>query len=205
MKSELKGRGDWTIFVLSVVFFMYIIYYCIATNFRYYIADSIIFIVFTIILFLFYKQWRLNTLSFFFLVLAFVLHDLGAFKFYAAPPIPIEWDVVTHLVGLFAVGLFVYNLVLERVGKKHHLFLLFIVIFTAMGIGVMIEFVEFYGFMTVGFGEGFLGHGFGDYDPAIVSSDYIDTIQDLYWNFVGATLGFIVGFFNEKRLRSRIV
>ena len=83
--------------------------------------------------------------------------------------------------------------------KSHHVFLFFVVILAGLGFGVLIEFLEFYGFMTTGFGEGFFGRGFGDFDPSIVSSDYIDTIQDLFWNFVGATIGFVVGFFREKK------
>ena len=199
--KEKRGRSppDWAIVIAGIVFFLYIIWYCIKTNFSYYIADSIIFIGLTLILFIWYKQWRLNSLTFFFMTLGFALHAMGAFRLYAASPIGIEWDVVTHLIGIFAATLFIYNIVSELTKRNHHMFVLFIVILAGLGIGVLIEFLEFYGFMTVGFGEGFFGRGFGDFDPSIVSSDYIDTVQDLFWNFVGATLGFVVGFFTEKK------
>lgn len=207
IKREEKQRSgkDTGMFLAAILFFLFVIVYCIWTNYAYYIADSIIFIGLSIILFVWYKQWRLNAFTFFVLLVGFILHDMGAFRFYASSPLPIEWDVVTHLWGVFAVTLFIYNIVLDLTKKKHHVFLFFIVILAGLGFGVLIEFLEFYGFMTTGFGEGFFGRGFGDFDPSIVSSDYIDTIQDLFWNFVGATLGFMVGFFREKKLRSRSV
>ncbi len=189
--------------ICGTLFFSYIIWYCIKTEFYYYIADSLIFIGLTIGVFLGYKKLRLNALTFFFIVFGLALHDMGAFRFYASSPLPFEWDIVTHLVGIFAATLLIYNIIRDLTKKDHHAFVFFIVILAGLGVGVLIEFLEFYGFMTVGFGEGFFGRGFGDFDPSIVSSDYIDTIQDLYWNFVGATLGFIVGFFHEKKSMRR--
>lgn len=199
MKEKKRSKVDGVIGMGGITFFLYVIWYCIKTNFQYYIADSVIFIVLTLILYIFYKQWRLNTVAFFAVIVGFVLHDLGAFRFYADSPLPIEWDVVTHLWGIFAATVFIYNIVRALTKKDHHVFLFFVVVLAGLGFGVLIEFLEFYGFMTTGFGEGFFGRGFGDFDPSIVSSDYIDTIQDLFWNFVGATLGFIVGFFREKK------
>ena len=202
MKREVKKKSDMIIAGVGILFFLYVIWFCIQTNFRYYVADSVIFALLTLVLYVFYKKWKLNTTTFFFLVLAFALHDMGAFKFYAMSPVPVEWDVITHLVGIFAATLFLYNIVQDLTKRNHHALLLFVVILGGLGIGVLIEFLEFYGFMTVGFGEGFFGRGFGDFDPSIVSSDYIDTIQDLFWNFIGATLAFIVAFFHEKKLSS---
>ncbi len=199
----MKRINEKIIFILANLIFTYIIWYCIKTNFHYYIADSIIFIILTACLFVFYKQCRLDAVTFFMIVFAFTLHDLGAFRFYANPPLPFEWDIVTHVVGIFAATLFLYNIIVDLAKKKHHSYVLFVVVLAGLGAGVLIEFLEFYGFMTAGFGEGFLGRGFGDFDPAIVSSDYIDTIQDLFWNFIGATAAFVVGFFREKRLRRR--
>ncbi|MDP1694858.1 MAG: hypothetical protein Q8L34_04940 [Candidatus Woesearchaeota archaeon] len=201
IKKEDRSRSkiDLIVFIVAIIFFLFVIIYCVQTNFNYYIADSVIFIGLSTILFVFYKQWRLNAFTFFALILGFILHDLGAFRFYASSPVPVEWDVVTHLWGIFAVTLFIYNIVLDLTKKSHHVFLFFVVILAGLGFGVLIEFLEFYGFMTTGFGEGFFGRGFGDFDPSIVSSDYIDTIQDLFWNFVGATIGFIVSFFREKK------
>lgn len=198
-KKEASLTGiDKLICVSALLFFLFVIGYCVKTNFHYYIADSVVFIILTVILFVFYRQWKLDTWTFLMMLVAFVLHDLGAFRFYANPPLPFEWDIVTHVVGVFAVTLFLYNLTLHLTRKNHHAFIFFIIILAALGVGVIIEFIEFYGLMTTGFGEGFLGRGFGDFNPAIVSSDYIDTIQDLFWNLVGATLGFIVAFVKEK-------
>jgi hypothetical protein len=78
-------------------------------------------------------------------------------------------------------------------------FSFFLVLLAGLGFGVLIEFVEYVGFALTGFGEGFFGRGFGDFDPRLVSSDYIDTIQDLFWNFVGAAVGLIVGLLRKKR------
>jgi len=188
---------DTTILVVALAFFLFVIGYCVATDYDYYIIDSITFILLTLFLYIFYRRLHLDSFTYLMLVIAMALHDLGAFRFYANPPVPFDWDIVTHVFGIYAVTLFLYNIMLSLT-KKHHVLLFFIVILAGLGVGVLIEFVEFVGFVKVGFGEGFLGRGFGDYDPKIVSSDYIDTIEDLFWNFVGTTIGFMIAFFKEK-------
>ncbi len=201
MSINHKSPTDKVLTILALLFFLIVIIYCKLTSFKYYIADSIIFMVLTIVLYILYKPLHLNTTTLFFLLLAFSLHDLGAFKFYANPPTPFDWDIVTHLFGIFAATLMLYNIVLSFHASKHHVAIFLIVLLAANGIGVVIEFVEFFGFMTTGFGEGFLGHGFGDYDPRVVSSDYIDTIQDLFWNTVGSVVGFIAAYALNQRKR----
>ena len=197
MKTHKRSWKDGLILALALLFFLHIIWYCIKTNYHYYVYDSVTFIGLTLLLYIFYEHWRLDTFTFLMLILAFALHDLGAFRFYASPPVPFDWDIVTHVFGIYAATLFLYNILFSLL-KKHHALLFFIVVLAGLGVGVIVELVEFSGFVRVGFGEGFLGRGFGDYDPGIVSSDYIDTIQDLFWNFVGATLGFVVAFFKER-------
>lgn len=190
---------DKIIAIASILLFIIIIIYSQLTNFHYYIIDSLIFIILTLILLLFYRKLNLNTTTFFSLLMAFTLHSLGAFKFYRSPPVPFEWDIVTHFFGILAATLFIYNIVLNLSNNKHKPALFFIVILAAGGIGVMIEFVEFFGFMTTGFGEGFLGRGFGDFDPRIVSSDYLNTIQDLFWNSIGSLFGFVIAYFINRK------
>src|SRR3989344_3148886 len=125
MKERKRNKVDNIIGIGSILFFLYVIWYCIKTQFYYYIADSIVFIVLTLILFLFYKQWRLDTFTFFAVIISFALHDLGAFRFYANSPLPLEWDVVTHIWGMFAATLFIYNIVRDLTKKDHHVFLFF--------------------------------------------------------------------------------
>jgi len=200
---EHSGRRTWkdaAILAAALAFFLFVIAYCVVTDYDYYITDSVAFILLTLFLYVFYRRLHLDSFTFFVLVIAFVLHDLGAFRFYASPPVPFDWDVVTHVFGIFAVTVFLYNLMLSLT-EKHHALLFFIVILAGLGVGVLIEFVEFVGFLTTGFGEGFLGRGFGDYDPMIVSSDYIDTIQDMLWNLVGAVIGFVAAYAKEKTFK----
>ncbi len=200
MFANLKERSwkDVLILASGLLFFLSVLVYCIATDYSYYIADSIIFIALTLVLYILYDHLKLDSFTFLMLVIAFALHDMGAFRFYANPPVPFDWDIVTHVFGIYAATLSLYNLILAFAKKTHHSMLFFLIILAGLGVGVLIEFVEFYGFITTGFGEGFLGRGFGDYDPAIVSSDYIDTMQDMLWNLVGAVVGFVVGYIKEK-------
>ncbi|MEK6903895.1 MAG: hypothetical protein AABW64_04595, partial [Nanoarchaeota archaeon] len=159
----------------AVLFFAFIIWYSAATDYQYYIADSLVFLLFTFILFFFFRPLQLDTFTFFSLLFAFFLHDLGAFRFYASPPLPLEWDLVTHLFGIFAVTLWISRIVFF-LHRSPSYFSFFLVLLAGLGFGVVIEFVEYTGFALTGFGEGFFGRGFGDFDPRIVSSDYIDTI-----------------------------
>ncbi len=189
---------DTTILVVALAFFLFVIWYCVVTDYNYYIADSLTFIGLIIFLYVFYRKLHLDTFTFCMLAIAFALHDLGAFRFYANPPVPFDWDIVTHVFGVYAATIFLYNIISSLTRGTHHSLLFFVVILAGLGAGVIIEFIEFYGFITTGFGEGFLGRGFGDYDPNIVSSDYIDTIQDMIWNLVGAVIGFVVAYAKER-------
>lgn len=201
---EHSGQRTWkdtTILVVALAFFLSVIWYCIVTDYDYYITDSAVFILLTLFLYLFYRRLRLDSFTFFVIVIAFALHDLGAFRFYASPPVPFDWDIVTHVFGIFAATVFLYTILHRITSGIQNTFLFFIVVLAGLGVGVVIEYIEFYGFITTGFGEGFLGRGFGDYDPAIVSSDYIDTIQDMIWNLVGAVIGFVVAYAKEKTFK----
>lgn len=182
----------------ATLYFLFIIWYCIITDYSYYIADSIVFLFFTFLLFFFYRPLQLDILTYASLLFAFFLHDLGAFRFYAFSPLPLEWDIITHFFGIFAVALWISRIVFF-LHPSPSLFSFFLALLASLGFGVVIEFVEYAGFAVTGFGEGFFGRGFGDFDPRVLSSDYIDTIQDLFWNFVGATLGLIIGFLRNRR------
>lgn len=197
--SSGRSHIDAVLLACGLVLFAFIFWYSIATNFHYYISESIVFSILAIIGFAFYARFNLDTFTYTWVLIAFALHAFGAFRFYAHSPVGVEWDVVTHFFGIFAATLVLFNIAFHLAGKTHRTSVFLLVILAGAGVGVIIEFIEFIGLMTTGFGEGFLGRGFGDFDPRIISSDYIDTIQDLYWNTLGSVVALLVALWRTRK------
>jgi uncharacterized membrane protein YjdF len=186
-----------------MLFFVFVIFYSVATDYKFYIFDALLSIFVVSIFFIFYDRINLDKLSFALAILGFLLHDLGAFRFYAEPPIPLRWDVVTHLIGIFAASVVAYKMIYEKF-EKNPVMLFSIVILAALGVGVLIELIEFGGVLKVGLGEGVLGRGDGDLRlPFWMSADYLDTLIDQIINFSGALLGFVFSrfWYKTKKLK----
>ncbi len=185
----------WLIAFLAI--FAYIIIHSYGTDYKFYIADSLVAIAVITICYLLYRKLHLNNMAFACIGTALVLHTSGAFGFYARPPVPWEWDLTTHVFGFFAVAVWIHGLLNDLAKEEHRKtpWMFFGVIFITMGAGVVVEFLEFGGFARVGFEEGFLGRGPGDIQGDWISGDYWDTIVDLWYNLIGALAGFVIAHF----------
>lgn len=197
-----RDKTTSILFVILLLCFAYIILHSLGTDYQFYIIDSLVAIGITTCCFLLYRQFHLNNLTFACIGIGLLLHTSGAFGFYARPPTPWEWDLTTHVFGIFAITLFAYNIIsdLAKPEAKKSPWFFFAVIFVAMGAGIVIEFLEFGGFAMAGFEEGFLGRGPGDIQGDWISGDYWDTIVDLWYNLIGAVVGFVVGHFSCRKL-----
>lgn len=194
--------------ILSIVIFLvFMLYSYLANLWPYYTFDACALIILTLILYFGYKNWNLNLPVFTMLMLGFVLHLCGVFGWYYKSPISLSWDHITHIVPMFALTCIFFCFATRFMNRKFltgkNLRVFAIILLAGLGSGVIIELVEFTGFMAFGFGEGGLFFGTGDACPGqgtITSIEqieeygvgYFNTMWDLIWNIMGTLLAMIV-------------
>jgi uncharacterized membrane protein YjdF len=203
----------WHILALTLILI------CVLGFFKYntgYIKDLFFTAFLVIALFLLYKKIRLTPISYSLVCISLIVHDLGIFGFYANPPLfNIPYDYITHILGIFSVTLVIgnflsYSLAKDRKFHFNDFMVLSMIFLAALGIGSIIETIEYGGYLTFGLGEGFFQFGTGDYDrmdimdrlTLIVGGGYFDTMGDLICNSIGALSAVIlfgVNFFVLKR------
>jgi uncharacterized membrane protein YjdF len=171
-------------------------------TFKYYAADAVFSAAFILFLHSTYKYWRLTLPVYTLLALGFASHLMGIFGWYSNSPLPVQWDHVTHGFPLFAFALFLFNFAtpwMDRTFRsKKTIGVLAFVLLATLGIGAIIENIEFAGFLAFGFGQGALfmggpGDGLpdGELQEAILEAGggYWNTEMDLVWNALGAIAG----------------
>jgi uncharacterized membrane protein YjdF len=162
-----------------------------------FIKDVIFSVFLIIVLFFLYAKIRLTPISYSLVCFSLIVHNLGTFGFYANPPIfNIPYDVITHILGFFTVTIVIANFLSFSLTKskkfKFNDFIVLMMIFlAALGIGAIVETMEFTGYLVWGQGEGFFQFGSGDLNNAdlltqVVGGGYFDTMGDLICNMVGA-------------------
>ncbi len=197
------------IFILGLIIFIFFGIYSYYSNVKDYINDSIFFSVILILLFFIRKKINLTPISFSLLILALLSHLSGVFGFYNNSPILIQYDHFTHFIGLFATSILIYNLMEKYFTKNKYsnFFIILIIFFTSLGIGSLIEQVEYIGYLKFGTGAGlFKFGGLGDTiineenlrDIDIIGGGWINTMLDLNYNFIGSLAGIIFIYLINK-------
>lgn len=189
--------------VVSIVLFLWLIYYEIVQNVPEYIADSLLFIGMVLTLLFLYNKLDLDLLSFNAFLVSLLLHNAGAFGWYNTSPVGFQWDHITHIMGGFAITLILFRFCRrfcrgEKFAKRY---LMLVIILASLGAGAIIEFYEFAGYFIVGEGAGGLGHGVGDIVTELGNSEWFNTMFDMLYNLVGAIIAMIVGVikkYNKK-------
>lgn len=184
---------------------------------KYYGMDILFFALFILFLHVTFRFWKLTTPIYALVVLSLAAHLMGIFGWYNVSPLPIQWDHITHGLPLFTFTVFLYNFVRpwmdERFWTTKTWSVLLLVLLSGLGIGAIVENVEFAGFLALGYGEGglFLG-GPGDGLPVTsVQADliqefgggYINTELDLVWNGFGVLAAMILMSILTFGLRKR--
>lgn len=169
-----------------------------------FVPDALIFAAITLIVYWLFDSLRLNTPTFVLLNIGFVLHLCGIFGWYSASPLPIQWDHITHFVGLIPWTLLFLNFASQFMTSKwltKKNFLLFLVVIAAaMGVGAVIELFEFTGYLALGEGDGALQFGDGDGLPGdtdailALGGGWINMGWDLIYNSAGILTGLLIGF-----------
>ncbi len=173
---------------------------------RYYWPDALFFTALILFFCFSFSYWRLNVPVYTLLVLSFALHMCGIFGWYNVSPVKLSWDHITHAIPLFTFTVLLYNFARQwmpaRFWTAKTWGLMLLVLLSGLGIGAIVENIEFFGYLTVGAGEGglFFG-GAGDGQPVTsaqmdiiqdLGGGYINTELDLVWNGIGAVFAVIL-------------
>ena len=212
----MKNADSYTrnlIAVIGIAAFACIIIEAVIRKVGAWLPESLFFIAF---IFLCLWQWnnmKLTHTSFSLLIIALFLHCAGVFGFYSESPLPFAWDHVTHFFGIFAVNIFLFHFFEDRLQKGktfNNLFVLFIVLLASLGVGSLIENIEFSGYTFLGEGEGVLYFGVGDgtlsSNMEAIDTDmmnfagggWFNAMWDLVFNLLGAITGVIVMLLYKK-------
>ena len=172
---------------------------------KYYFADAVFFALVIIFLHATFSFWRLTIPLYTLVVLGFATHLMGILGWYSVSPIPLQWDHVTHGVPMFTLTAVLYSFMrpwLGRFWSGKTWAILFLVLLGGLGLGSVVENIEYLGYLTFGHGEGalFLG-GPGDGLPLTseqltdvqeFGGGYINTEVDLVWNLFGTVAALLV-------------
>jgi hypothetical protein len=204
----MAGKNVYTAMTLGIgiVIFLVMILLSFIVGNTGFVPDMIGFIVLTVFFYFTYEKWNLNLPIYTLLILGFIPHALGFMGFYLNTPIGLAWDHFTHITSMFAFGLLFFNFLYQWMDRKFFtqktIFLILVVLLAASGVGVVIELIEFSGFLVYGFGEGALAFGAGDACTGQLVSTFeeidaygggwFNTMYDLIWNSMGALAAVLI-------------
>ena len=182
--------------IISMAVFVALIGYEWSNGVYEYIADTIFFMTLTLILLLLYKKLDLDLWCYASFILALMFHNAGAFGWYNISPLPLQWDHITHITGIFAPTLILFRFSRRFFSHQpfHNGYVILFTLLAALGIGVFVEFYEFAGYFIVGEGVGGLGQGEGDFTTELGESLWLNTMLDMVFNVIGALFGLAGGF-----------
>ena len=189
--------------LLGILSFLVLIPLSIINGTSGFIPELLIFAGLTALFAYFSDSLRLTIPTFTVVILGMILHGLGVLGFYGASPVPIQWDHITHIFGLFAFALLIFEYLEQwmdvRLLTLRNITLVIIIFLAASGVGAVIELSEFLGYLKYGFGEGAFAFGPGDGFETFAKNN-TDLIADLGggwintgWDLIFNTLGIIAG------------
>lgn len=198
----MKINFNKWIYTIFTLFFIFIIIYTLTLKDRFYIFESVLFIIFSSLFYFNYKEMNFNLFTYLLINVGMSLHQLGRFGFYGIQLFGVNWDIYTHFVGSIGIAMIVYNALKTRVNLKEKGFFkyfLLIVFLASVTVALIGEFSEFGGTIFFENGQGLLGIE-GEAGPyPNISTDYWDTMTDLLANAAGslAGIGICVLFFRR--------
>lgn len=161
---------------------------------KFYGADIVFFALFILFLCFTWKFWRLNVPVYTLFVLSFASHLMGIFGWYNVSPLPIQWDHITHGFPLFTFTIFLYNFarpwMTDSFWNLKTFSILLLVFLSGLGVGAIVENIEFAGYLSLGYGEGGLFFG-GPGDGVPVTSAQVDVIQEIGGGYINTELDLV--------------
>ena len=207
----MKKKHRLIIFVISIVIFLgFTIYnYLIGSQWIY---DSIMSIGLIIVAFLISKWIKLEVFEFIFIDIALILHNLGTIGFYGWFWWIIQYDNVVHFVSSAVAAYIIFDFLLRKIHIKEnqrfkktfideHKWIFIIMVISAVAmLGVVVELLEFTGYLYLGEGDDILFVGLGDSDKVGDSTyQYFDTMTDIIVNIFGSIAGVLLYYFKDYK------
>lgn len=176
-----QNSASWPyLFAAAIVFFLlWAAIFGIAD--RELLFDRLFAAVLVGLLWLFWRKFHFRNAALIATVLALLLHQL---KLYGTTFIGLQFDNYMHFIGGFALALLLSDITAAALkpSHSHRAFRAFIIFTASVGLASLIEPLEYFGYATVGEGEGILGYGAGD-------GGWQDTAADMAANMLGAIVG----------------
>jgi uncharacterized membrane protein YjdF len=159
------------------------------------------------------KRLKITPEGFLLVNIGFLLHSLGSFGFYSLEWGIIGYDNIVHFFSSTAAAYVSFNFIArklhirrnqkveETVVDEHKVILIMLVIALVAMFGVIVEVIEFSGFLYLGEGEGifFVGPGDSNRGGDSIQGQYIDTMSDIVVNTMGSILGVVLFYFFRYR------
>jgi hypothetical protein len=181
------------------------------------VIDNILSIFAISLLFILIPWLKFRKWEYLMCCIGFLIHNLGSFGFYELSFGSFNYDDVVHFSTSIIAAYVIFNflaksMIINNINTKRRLnnlnkvIIMFIVVISIVSLlGVLIEQVEFFGFMYLGTGDGILFYGSGDGEnPGEVRSQYIDTMKDMNVNLVGAFVGCLL-YYSLKYKKSYLL
>ncbi|MFW5704976.1 MAG: hypothetical protein ACOCXG_03965 [Nanoarchaeota archaeon] len=138
--------------------------------------DTSIYIVGLILLYIFHDKLHQDNYSFTALIILSLMHNI---KIYHIVIFGAEWEHYIHTAGGAVAALAIDRLFREKLSLSKRIFLYLL---AALGLGAVLEIIEWSGQMIQGNAPGLFGVGIGDLAGGVWSN----TIIDMIYNTLGA-------------------
>lgn len=184
MKSSKKS-----LYIFSVYFIIYLILGAISLTKKELITvDKFIAAGFCIFFFFIAINFIVRPFIAFMAGLIFMPHILGIMGMYELASLNYHYDWLVHFSSAFVSVIAILGFLLDNTKYTRKFFYSsFIALAATMAFGAVLELSEYWGFIFIGFGEGYLGFGAGDdsnnYGPWENSS--LDSTLNLIGSFAG--------------------
>ena len=137
---------------------------------------------------------HLHWLHYALLIVAILLHDLGAYGWYQRSPLPFSWDILVHYYFAIPVTLILHRAIVTNYASVLRPWQAALVaLMFMMGLGAIHEIMEFMTYLVLGEERGML-------KPS--ASYFFDTQRDLTNNLLGTLTALALAFI-ARRVRGR--
>ena len=165
----------------------YFLFYGYLNNLYGYFFENFLFLFFIFLISLKWDKMKFNNWSFGLVIIFFTLHSSGIFGYYNHSPFPFPFDWILHFFGMFTLSFVLLNWLGTNIITCS------LVVLAVLGVGSLIETIEYFGYLTLGEGEGLLFRGSGDIDDINhVGGGWINPMIDLMFNTLGSLIGLVV-------------
>jgi uncharacterized membrane protein YjdF len=158
--------------------------------------DKFVAAFFCLIFYLVGRKYHIKNTTAFLAGLIFLPHIIGLYGWYSNAILNYHYDWFVHISTAFCATFTTADFILENYSKKtiRAASIAFCIIIT---FGALIEATEYWGFRSVGLGEGYLGFGAGDDSPNY--GPWENSSIDTTLNFLGGFLAFLIFTIFRKR------